>query len=43
MNENMENLQNKYCEPVVYLAKHNVRVMTTTVKLVSFVKIYFLR
>ena len=37
----MQNLQNKYSEPVVYVAKL-VRVMTITVKLVSFVEIYFL-
>ena len=42
INQNMQNLQNKYCEPVVYVAKHYVTVMTTTVKLAPFVKIYFL-
>ena len=42
INQNMQNLQNKYCELVVYVAKHYVRVMTTTVKLASFVEIYFL-
>ena len=35
-------LHNKYCEPVVYVAKHYVRVMATTVKLAPFVEIYFL-
>ena len=38
----MQNLQNKYCEPIIYVAKHYVTVMTTTVKLASFVEIYFL-
>ena len=42
INKNMQNLQNKYCEPVVYAAKHYVRVMTTTIKLSSFMEIYFL-
>ena len=42
VNQSMHNLQDKYCEPVAYVAKHYVRVMTTTVKLASFVKIYFL-
>ena len=42
INQNMQNLQNKYCEPVVYVAKHYLRVMTTTVKLASFVEMYFL-
>ena len=42
INQNMHNLQNKYCEPVVYVAKHYVRVMTATVKLTSFVEAYFL-
>ena len=40
INQNMHNLQNKYCEPVVYVAKHYVRVMTATVKLTSFVETF---
>ena len=31
----MQNLQNKYCEPLVYVAKDYVRVMTTTVKITA--------
>ena len=31
ISQTMQNLQNKYCEPAVYVAKHYVRVMTTTV------------
>ena len=42
INQNMQNLQNKYCEPAVYIAKHYVRVMTTTVKLAPFVEYIFL-
>ena len=38
----MQNIQDKYCEPVVYVTKHSVEVMRTTVKLASFVGIYFL-
>ena len=42
VNQNMQNLHNKYCESVVYVIKHTVRAMTTTVKLAAFVEIYFL-
>ena len=42
VNQNMQNLQNKYCEQVVYVTEHSLRVMTTTVKPASFVQIYFL-
>ena len=38
----MKNLQNKYWEPVVYVVKHYVRDITTTVKVAFFVEIYFL-
>ena len=37
----MQNLQNKYCELVPYVIKSSVGFMTTTVKLASFVEIYF--
>ena len=42
VNQNMQNLQDKYCEPVVYVTKHSVEVMRTTLKLASFMGIYFL-
>ena len=42
INQNMKNLQNKYWEPVVYVVKHYVRDITTTVKVAFFVEIYFL-
>ena len=42
INQNMQNLQNKFCEPLVFIAKDYVRVMWTTTKVASFVKIYFL-
>ena len=42
INQNMQNLENKYCEPVVYVVKHYVRGVTNTIKLASFVEIYFL-
>ena len=40
INQNMQNVQNKYCVPVEYVSKHYVKVMTTTLKLASFVEIY---
>ena len=42
INQNMQNLQNKYCELVVYEAKHYVKVTTTIVKQAPFVEIFFL-
>ena len=42
INQNMQNVPNKYCVPVEYVSKHYVKVMTTTLKLASFVEIYLL-
>ena len=42
INQNMQNVQNKYCVPAGYASKHYVKVMTTTLKLASFVEIYLL-
>ena len=41
-NQNMQNLQNKYCEQVVCITIHYVKVMAITAKLASFTEIYFL-